>query len=519
MHEIELKFLINEAHLTGLLRQVQTKSAKQTQMAAYYFDTKKQALAAQNIGLRIRREGDNWVQTMKAGGDGLAARLEHNQVLDNTDVQNMIDHQALIPELNLYKTTPMAEALAHFSLKKLAKQLTLQYVTDIERTTRRISDKQSQIEIAYDVGIIKHGTDEVQESRVHEIEFELLSGDTAFLFQTAKQWCKRYKLCLSTITKAERGGLLINNQAFSNPITYHDIFIDLPSDCSPFTFLQKGIQQALLQILPNMSAMAEKSPNYQHYDAFVNGLERLISALMTAPSLSVSIDPNWQAILTNYAKRFSRQTLELKRVDNEVKINRENGLNINNHYENAIQQVISATIRLIFQPSFQLVLLDLMAFTMQDEAPSKKVKLAQTKLYKLFDNQFTKIKKLLKKNDIKALIMGNSVSHLSDSTSENTSENSEEALQELLIKLNNLSYLNDIAKPLFEKDAKAQDNAHRAHKAKQALSSYLNQRYYQEYYLKQSKKQPKYLFHDGWFSALATRDGKRAWQALKALSK
>lgn len=513
MHEIELKFLINEANLTGLLRQVQTKSAKQTQLAAYYFDTKKRDLAQHNIGLRIRLEGDNWVQTMKAGGDGLAARLEHNQTLNMADVQNMIDNQALLPELNLYKTTSMAEALANFSLKKLAKQLTLQYVTDINRTTRLISDDQNQIEIAYDVGVIKHGTDEAQESRVHEIEFELLSGDTAFLFQTAKQWCKRYKLCLSTITKAERGGLLINNQAFSDPITYRDIAIDLPSDCSPFTFLQKAIQHSLLQILPNMSAMAEQSTNYRHYDALNDGLERLISTLMTAPSLSVDIDPDWQAVITDYAKRFKQLTLELKRINSEAKINRDQGLKISDRHENAIQQVISATTRLIFHPAFQLALLDLIAFTMQGETPAKKVKLAQTKLYKLFDQQFAKINKLLKKNDIKARLMGSSVSPLNDSTP----ENSDEALQELLITLNKLSHLNDVAKPLFAKDAKAQDNAYRAHKAQQALSSYLNQRYYQEYYLKQSKKQPKYLFHNGWFSALAARDGKRAWQALKAL--
>lgn len=509
MQEIELKFLINEAHLKGLLRQVQIKSAKKTQMAAYYFDTKKRDLADHNIGLRIRQEGNDWVQTMKAGGDGLAARLEHNQMLDSQDVQNMLVSQALMPELNLYKTTPMADALANFSLKKLAKQLTLQYVTDINRTTRLISDNQSQIEVAYDVGVIKNGMDEAQQSRVHEIEFELLSGDNAFLFETAKQWCKRYKLCLSTITKAERGGLLINHQGFSDPITSRDIFVDLSSDCSPFTFLQKAIQHSLLQILPNMSAIAEKSSNYRHFEALNDGLERLISVLSIAANLSVEMDTNWQAVITDYAKHFNQQTLELKRLDNEPNLNRlqnfnSQNINSNETHQEDIQTLIDKTSSLVFQPEFQLTLLDLIAFTMQSEARAKKVILAQPKLYKLFDKQLAQINKRLKKQDIKAKLLSKSSSD-------------DDVLQNLLIWLNQLSHLNDIAKPLFAKDAKAQDTAYRAYKAKQALSSYLNQHYYQQYYLKLSQSQPAYLFHSGWFAALANREAKRAWQALKAL--
>lgn len=503
MQEIELKFLVNETQLKGLLRQVNVKSAEQTQMAAYYFDTKKRDLAEQNIGLRIRREGDNWVQTMKAGGDGLAARLEHNQVLDAKEVQNMINSQALTPDLSIYKNTPMAEALANFSLKKLIKQLTLQYVTDINRTTRLITDPQSQIEVAYDVGVIKSGLDDDLQSSVHEIEFELLSGNTDFLFQTAKQWCKRYKLCLSTITKAERGGLLINHQRFSDPIVSNDIAIQLPSDSSPFAFFQKAIQHSLLQILPNMSAMAEKSSNYRHYEALNDGLERLTSVLTTAPTLSVAIDPNWQADIADYLKRFRQITLELKRLCNEPNFYHNKPFNETN--EDDFQPLINKTVQLIFQPSLQLTLLELIAFVMQDEVLNKKNKLASAKLYKLFTKQYSQIIKYLKDYDIKALLTTNS------------QNDDDEILQNLLFNLNQLSHLSNIAKPLFIKDAKAQDEASRIYKAQKALSNYLEQRQNQEYYLKQSQSQPDYLFHSGWFAALAARDGKRAWQALKAL--
>ena len=78
MQEIELKFLVPESRLKGLMRQVKVKSSQVTQLAAHYYDTPDQQLAQAGIGLRIRKEGDTWVQTIKAGGDGIAARLEHN---------------------------------------------------------------------------------------------------------------------------------------------------------------------------------------------------------------------------------------------------------------------------------------------------------------------------------------------------------------------------------------------------------------------------------------------------------
>lgn len=514
MNEIELKFLINEAQLKGLLRQVEIKSAKQTKMAAYYFDTKKRELAEQNIGLRVRKEGDHWVQTMKAGGDGLAARLEHNQVLDAEEVQTMIDNQALTPDLSIYKNTPMAEALAGFSLKKLTKQLTLQYVTDINRTTRLITDEQnqSQIEVAYDVGVIKSGLDDDLQSGVHEIEFELLSGNTDFLFQTAKQWCKRYKLCLSTITKAERGGLLINQQAFSSPITASDIALDIPSDCSPFVFLQKAVQSALLQILPNTSAMLEKSCNLAHYEEGYHGLQKLASVLAAAPSLGVEINSDWQPLIHNYADQLHQKLRQLKRFDIEAKLNQQQNIAFDHQdHDEAYRQLIYKTIQLISTTDLQLTLLDLIQFTMRQDI-SKRSKTASNRLYKLFSKQSDQLKKTLKNHDIKALLL-----------STPKDEASAQMLTSILNDINQLSDLQSIAAPLFAKDLRAQDQAYRIAKLQRALSGHLDQRYYQADYQRRASRQlkqnqPSYWYHSGWFAALSAQSAKRSWQAVKDLS-
>ena len=98
MNEIELKFLVPESHVKGLMRQVKVKSSQDIHMSAHYFDTPKQELAAVGIGLRIRQEGLIWVQTIKAGGDGIAARLEHNTELDSKQVQVMLAEDTLLPD-------------------------------------------------------------------------------------------------------------------------------------------------------------------------------------------------------------------------------------------------------------------------------------------------------------------------------------------------------------------------------------------------------------------------------------
>ncbi|MGI9339412.1 MAG: CYTH domain-containing protein, partial [Psychrobacter sp.] len=112
MQEIELKFLVPQARLKGLMRQAKVKSSQTTMMSAHYFDTPKQELAKSGIGLRIRLEGDEWVQTIKAGGDGIAARLEHNMTLDSELVQTMLETDSLLPDLAIYKETAIAQALA-----------------------------------------------------------------------------------------------------------------------------------------------------------------------------------------------------------------------------------------------------------------------------------------------------------------------------------------------------------------------------------------------------------------------
>nr|WP_241878083.1 CYTH domain-containing protein [Psychrobacter sp. PraFG1]UNK04506.1 CYTH domain-containing protein [Psychrobacter sp. PraFG1] len=112
MQEIELKFLVPEYRLDGLMRQTKVKSSLTSLLAAHYFDTPDQVLAANGMALRIRKEGDRWVQTLKSNGDGMASRGEQNNVLDSQMVAEALATDSLSPDLSLYDTLDITQLVA-----------------------------------------------------------------------------------------------------------------------------------------------------------------------------------------------------------------------------------------------------------------------------------------------------------------------------------------------------------------------------------------------------------------------
>src|SRR3954468_6887637 len=81
MHEIELKFQIPEARFASLRRDFLQGPTEAVRMQAHYFDTADGLLARHEIALRLRLEGTQWVQTLKASGAHGVSRLEPNAPL------------------------------------------------------------------------------------------------------------------------------------------------------------------------------------------------------------------------------------------------------------------------------------------------------------------------------------------------------------------------------------------------------------------------------------------------------
>jgi len=76
--EIEFKFCIPLDRLAAVQAALRRGRCTAIRMEARYFDTPDGALGSRGIAFRLRREGDQWVQTVKALGDGPLDRQEHN---------------------------------------------------------------------------------------------------------------------------------------------------------------------------------------------------------------------------------------------------------------------------------------------------------------------------------------------------------------------------------------------------------------------------------------------------------
>ncbi|MEJ8852524.1 CYTH domain-containing protein [Variovorax rhizosphaerae] len=76
--EVEFKFEVPAKQLKAVEKALRAVDATATRLQAHYFDTADGRLAAKGVALRIRKEGEKWVQTAKAKGGGPLHRLEHN---------------------------------------------------------------------------------------------------------------------------------------------------------------------------------------------------------------------------------------------------------------------------------------------------------------------------------------------------------------------------------------------------------------------------------------------------------
>lgn len=562
MQEIELKFLVPESRLKGLMRQANIKSSQLTQLAAHYYDTPDQQLAKAGIGLRIRQEGDAWVQTIKAGGDGIAARLEHNAVLDNKQVQAMLDTNTLMPDLNIYQDSPIASALEPFKLTKLAKTLTRLYVTDVKRITRLLtdnSDKDSsnQIEMAYDCGAIIHGNDDTQRDSIQEIEFELISGDVDFLFTTAKNWCQRHKLCLSTVTKAERGGLLITGQQHSRAVSANLSDLTDDKDSSRPAFIRAVVHNCLLQILPNSSAIVAGSTDNEHVLQLHNGIQRLLTALKLFKGFSDELNPDWAIILKQTATLladYRKFAYLASHIEPYLQAHEAPSVD----WSAEIEAAKIAPIDAVRANDLQLTLLELIAFTMSDPNLEPQAdKRAAHKLRKILDKRDKKLLKAERKLDEamnakadstdldSASLEGVNLKGVNLESREPQSlqaqdidlpaKDEKQAQYKLYRQLEKMRYVSEFAAPLIDNEnlknkklstkkseKKSKRFLKRLVKAQQALRQQLDTNYYQQCYQYKASTDSDALYGAGWLNASlidAQKKTKKRLAKLKSADK
>ena len=273
MQEIELKLQVPAAQRAAVEAAVAGRTlAPRTRLQAAYHDTAERTLALAGLALRLRREGRQWVQTLKGAGDDGLTRAEHN-------VPRGAGRAVPAIEPRLHAGTPVGERLLALLGANPGSSLQTLYRTDIQRRTRAQIVRspgrpQSRVELAFDAGRIEAGAASIE---VCELEIELLAGHPAAVIETARGWLPRFGLWLDGRSKAERGDLLARGERMA--LARMAAAVRLAPQMNAAAAWQAVLRSCADQILANASQIASGTHAPEHVHQLRVGLRRLRSAL------------------------------------------------------------------------------------------------------------------------------------------------------------------------------------------------------------------------------------------------
>lgn len=184
--ELEIKFQLGAGAVEALEGELfPADQAVVSRMHAVYFDTPGHALRNAGFGLRVRRRGERYVQTLKhRARGGLFERDEWETPVAGPDL-----------DLDALAATPAHATLAGAPLSPA-------FVVEVERRAHVWSQGETRIEVSFDTGLI---TADTRSEPIAELELELLAGSPAVLFQLAHRLLGVADLTLLLESKAERG--------------------------------------------------------------------------------------------------------------------------------------------------------------------------------------------------------------------------------------------------------------------------------------------------------------------------
>jgi inorganic triphosphatase YgiF len=190
--EIELKLEASGPDIAALATHPLLQSADSGPAAiltSTYFDTAAGDLRANGLTLRVRAQGEDHVQTVKAAS--AAAGL-----FDRAEWEGPIEGP--VPDVAALGGTPAAKVLDRAKDPELARL----FATVVERTTRRVGYGASRISATLDQGRIETPAGDAP---LCELELELEEGTAGDLFSLAQALAETAPLRLGALSKSERG--------------------------------------------------------------------------------------------------------------------------------------------------------------------------------------------------------------------------------------------------------------------------------------------------------------------------
>lgn len=275
--ETELQFKIRPVALAALMAHPLLQGAYSAfGFEDTYFDTPDLALAKRRLGLRLRKRGRHWLQTVKTAepsSGGLAQRSEWET--------------PVAPESFDFSAIDDDTIRAH--LRKRRSELVPIFTTRLRRTLWLIEFGDSRIELALDRGTLISGD---QKQSLCELELELKAGVLNDLFDLALQLQSVVHLHPMATNKAERGYVL-RLRACMPPCRASSI--SLSNELGSVAVFREIVFACLAQLQRNEEGVCQMAdPEYVHQARVA--LRRLRAAIsFFAPVLPEDFVATYQA--------------------------------------------------------------------------------------------------------------------------------------------------------------------------------------------------------------------------------
>jgi inorganic triphosphatase YgiF len=227
-------------------------------------------LANSQVALRIRRDGEQLIQTLKSKGASVAGLSERNEfdwpLKSNRLVLSYLDDSCW-PE----------------TLRELdKKQLKAVFSTDFKRQFAELhwlrAGVETVVEVALDQGLVL--ADEQQEE-ICEVELELREGDPAALLELALELAADIALMPCDISKAERGYRLFDANSYSINATPAQLDTEMPLD--------DAFAAIAWQLLGNSQRLAEQYRFNGHWKLLEQWLQQLVNLRALLGSLGQAV--------------------------------------------------------------------------------------------------------------------------------------------------------------------------------------------------------------------------------------
>lgn len=254
--ETELKFDVTPQALRKLAdHPVMGGEPTVRRLRATYFDTKDLALRHAGLSLRVRQEGERFVQTVKrAAGAAIFKRDEWEAEVPSAE----LDGAAL-------RATPAGKLHRREALAPV-------FTSDVERQIRTYRDGGTVIEVTVDEGRLIAGK---TSAPVLEMELELKSGEPADLYRLARDLFEIAPIRLSLLTKSDRGFALAAPSGAANAKT---ATMPLSADMSLSDAFRRIARSCLTQVLAASENLQRRATARGVHQTRV-GLRRLRTAL------------------------------------------------------------------------------------------------------------------------------------------------------------------------------------------------------------------------------------------------